>query len=337
MNRWVGPVLCSLLAMPVHGSDKKLTDAENLGFAGPVKSVSTTFQTFMPEPIQPSGYSVIYALSCEQCDFDTHGTEVRSKTGGSLVRKSLDAEGRVQEEITENEEGEATYRTLYTNGLAGKLEQDTYLDGKLVHNSTFRYDSQGNMVEWNVHKPGGTLESHSWSTFDGRGNELESVSDGPGDTYFDIVQTYNPQTGHLESFTSLNRDGSVHLYFRMNDDTVLSYWQQPGNHRNSHGNDVCFENDDRTERNCRDYNLDGTYTMVRYVFTDKSKRNPLKATLYGTDHQVVMAAYYDYELDTCGNWTRRTVRIQTGESGERRLLEKDARTLTYYPSDGTRP
>src|ERR1019366_6002615 len=79
-----------------------------------IRIAMITFQTFMPEPIQPSGHSIIYRLSCEQCDFDTHGTEVRSKIGGSLVRKSLDAEGRFAEEITENEEGEATYRTLYT-------------------------------------------------------------------------------------------------------------------------------------------------------------------------------------------------------------------------------
>jgi hypothetical protein len=59
----------------------------------------------------------------------------------------------------------------------------------------------------------------------------------------------------------------------------------------------------------------------------------MKATLYGTDHQAVMEADYEYELDAYGNWTKRTIWVQTRESGERQLLEKDARTLTYYPAE----
>jgi len=48
----------------------------------------------------------------------------------------------------------------------------------------------------------------------------------------------------------------------------------------------------------------------------------VKATLYGTEHQVLMEA--DYELDAFGNWTKRNVWVQTRESGGRQLLEKDA-------------
>jgi len=78
-------------------------------------------------------------------------------------------------------------------------------------------------------------------------------------------------------------------------------------------------------------------TTIHYTFTDKTKRNPVKVTLYGTDHQVAMEADYDYELDAFGNWTKRTVWVQTQESGERQLIEKDIRTLTYYPAEAASP
>jgi hypothetical protein len=253
-----------------------------------------------------------------------------------VERNTLDGLGRVQEEIWENEKGEVTSRNVYTNGPAGKVQGETYMNGKLSSTATFRYDSQGNVVGSSTYKPDGTLESHHESTFDERGNELESVSEGPGDIYYDVVKTYSPRTGHLESFTSLNRDGSMRLWFRLNDDVVLSYWQQPGD-KHTYGSGICFADDNGTERDCREYNWDGAYTTTHYTFTDETKRNPVKVTLYGTDHQVVMEADYEYDLDAFGNWTKRTVWVQTRESGQRQLLEKDARTLTYYAAEATRP
>jgi hypothetical protein len=122
----------------------------------------------------------------------------------------------------------------------------------------------------------------------------------------------------------------MRLWFRVDDETVLSYWQQPGD-KHTYGSGICFADDNGTERDCREYNWDGTYTTTHYTFTYKNKRNPVKVTLNGTDHHVVMEADYDYGLDAFGNWTKRTVWVRTRESGQRQLLEEDARTLTYYP------
>jgi hypothetical protein len=55
MNRLVALLPPFLLAMPLFGAGKKWTDAQNLGFAGPVESVTTTEQTFMQQPPQPGG------------------------------------------------------------------------------------------------------------------------------------------------------------------------------------------------------------------------------------------------------------------------------------------
>lgn len=248
----------------------------------------------------------------------------------------LDGVGRVREEISENEKGEVTSRHWYAYGPAGKTQDNYYLNGNLITSSTFTYDNRGNVIEWDIYKPDGTLQYHQWSTFDERGDELESVSEGLGDIYYDFIRTYNPRTGHLESFTSLNRNGSMRLSYRVNDDTVLSYWQQPGDKPTS-GSGIWFSDDNGTERVLRLYNWDGTYTTTHDTFTDKTKRTPVKVTLHDTDHQLVMEADYEYEMDAFGNWKNRTIWVRIGESGERKLLEKDVRTLTYYSTEAPRP
>src|ERR1019366_3845324 len=99
-----------------------------------------------------------------------------------------------QEETSENEKGEVVSRHVYTNGPGGKTQEDSYMNGKLFNSTTRTYDDRGNVIESNSYKPDGSLESHNWSKFDQQGNELEMVAEGPGDIYFDIIRTYNPQT-----------------------------------------------------------------------------------------------------------------------------------------------
>ena len=328
-------VILLLLAIPTFASRKKWTQAENMGFAGPIKSVSGTHQSFAPQPKEPDGFSIVYSSSCEECEFDREGNQVRSGTvenghfRGGVMHEIRDELGRVKSEIWENEKGEVISHHDYTNGPAGKERDDFYLNDKLVNSTTFRYDNRGNIIESNVYKPDHALDSHNEAAFDNEGNQIESLSEGPGENYSHVIQTYNPETGHLESFTSLNRDGLVRLQLRLHDDTVLSFWQKSGD-KPTYGSGLCFGDDEGTERECRNYNWDGTYLTTQYTFTDKSKRNPLKATRYDTDHQVVMEVKYDYEFDSVGNWTKRTVWVKTPESGKWQLLEKDARTLTYF-------
>jgi hypothetical protein len=331
------PILFVLIAIPTFGSKKKWTEAENMGFAGPVKSVSATQEIFMQEPRQPDGPTIIYPLSCRECEFDRDGKQIRSGLldnghfRGTVKHEIRDEARKLQVEEEIDEKGAVTSRHVYTNGPFGKTQDDFYRNGKLYNSSTLRYDGRGNVIESRTCKPDGTLESHSESTFDDPGNELESTTDGPTVPYWHVIQTYS-ETGDLESFTSLSRDGSVRLRFRVSGNTMLSFWQQTGD-EHTYGSGMCFADDDGTERDCREYNWDGSYATVHYTFTDKTKHNPLKATLFDTEHQVVMEADYEYEVDALGNWTKRTVWVQTRESGHRQLFEKDTRTLTYY-ADG---
>jgi hypothetical protein len=151
--------------MSLSAAGRKWTQAENMGFDGPIKSVSTTYQTFMQQPATLDGHPIIYSLSCGECEFDRAGNQVKSgwmdngHFSGNVEHKILDELGRVREEIWENEKGEVTSRNLYTNGPAGMVRDDSFVNGKLFNTATYTYDSHGNVVESNSYKPDGTLES----------------------------------------------------------------------------------------------------------------------------------------------------------------------------------
>jgi hypothetical protein len=66
---------------------------------------------------------------------------------GSVERRILDRLGRMEEKIWEDETGHAMSRHVYTNRPAGKVRDESYMNGKLFNVATFRYDSQGNVVE----------------------------------------------------------------------------------------------------------------------------------------------------------------------------------------------
>jgi hypothetical protein len=330
MSRWVALIFWFLLAMSLYGAGKN-TDADGLGFVGPVKSVATTTQTFMREPTLPGGPAIIYPLFCPNCEFDRNGNMVRSMTGNQQQRTIRDAQGRIKEQIGENENGEATWREVHTYS-PDKMESEDYRDGSLFRRSESTYDDRGNLIESSTYLPDGSLDSYNWNKFDERGNLIEFRAEGPGSLYYDVLQTYDTRAGHLQSTISLNRDGSIRLWSKVNDETVLSYWQQPSDER-TYGSDICFSDDNNAVRDCREYKWDGTYLTTHYDFTDSTKRNPLKAVLTGADGDLVLEADYEYEFDRHGNWTRRTVWVRTQESGDRQLLEKDSRTLTYYGAE----
>jgi antitoxin component YwqK of YwqJK toxin-antitoxin module len=86
----------------------------------------------------------------------TIGTLVNGKFVGSHKREVRDEQGKVREEVWDNEKGEVTSRHVYTNGPFGKIKDDFNMNGELFNTTTFEYDEQGNVTESNVYMPDGS-------------------------------------------------------------------------------------------------------------------------------------------------------------------------------------
>ena len=107
------------------------------------------------------------------------------------------------------------------------------------------------------------------------------------------------RTGHLQSTVSLNRDGSIRLWTRANDDTVLSYWQQPG-HERTYGSDMCFS-DDHCDRGGLPPIQSGTGAIRRPITGSPTRRSTTpaaKAVVTAADGHLVLEADYEVRFST---------------------------------------
>jgi hypothetical protein len=330
-------VLCVFLVLltilPLLASHQKSTDAERDGFKGAVKSVSTKTVILNPQPRQPdNGFAVVDPISCEVCDYDEEGNSIRRgqnwATGfvGGTTRYVRDEDEKVRQRIEENEKGELASRVMI--GQFGKTEEEVYQHGVLQSRNEYRYDQNGNMIEWLTFDADGAQTASTTATFDQQGNVTEQFDRGPdGSFLLHFTQSFDADTD-AQSFTNYNEDGTVRLTFTAKANKITNYWQQPSDER-EYGSQFCFT-DEPKQGECETHNPDGTIWRTVAIFADEKKRNPTRAELRDNDNQVQMAADYEYEFDERGNWTKCSVWTWTRESGERKLHETDSRTLTYW-------
>jgi hypothetical protein len=207
-------------------------------------------------------------------------------------------------------------------GQFGKTEEEFYLHGILQSRNKYRYDENGNIVEWLTYDAHGVQIARTTATFDEHGSVTEQFDYGPKNKFLlHFTQSYDPETD-VQSFTNFNEDGTVRVTFTAKGDRVTSYWQQPSD-VHEFGSTVCFKT------GCDSHNLDGSAFRTVTKFADGERKNPTRVELRDVTDQIKMAADYEYEFDGHANWTKRSVWIWTPESGERKLLEIDTRTIMY--------
>jgi hypothetical protein len=205
----------------------------------------------------------------------------------------------------------------------GRTAEEFYQHGVLQSRNRYSYDENGNIVEWLTYDAHGVQIARTTASFDEHGTVTEQYDYGPKNKFLlHFTQTYDSETD-VQTFTNFNEDGTVRLTFTAKGNIVTSYWQQPSN-VHEFGSTVCFKS------GCEEHTLDGSAFRTATTFADGERRNPTRVELRDVTDQVEMAADYEYEFDGHGNWTKRSVRIWTPELGERKLLEIDTRTITYW-------
>ena len=71
-------------------------------------------------------------------------------------------------------------------------------------------------------------------------------------------------------------------------------------------------------------------SYLHFDYLDAEKRNPTSAEWRDSEGNLKLAAYYDYQIDAYGNWTRRAVSVWSPSLGERKLYETDSREIEYW-------
>jgi hypothetical protein len=296
-----------------------------------VKSVSTRVERKAVEFREPDGPAVILTAGCEECNYDLDGNRIRlgqmdgTNFYGHTIQFIRDSGGIVTERVDQNEKGQLTGRSVM--GPFGSVEDTVYSDGQLASRRTYRYDDRGNVIEILALDPDGAEVSRSTMTYDDTGHVVEEWDRGRNNSFeLHFVHTYNPKS-HFETFTTFNENGSAKLSWVLQDATMLSYRQQPGD--GSVLGSTFFMDSGPRKQEARNYHSDGTFERVESEFLDEQKRNVSHMERHGPTDELVIVADYEYEFDLIGNWTKRTTWLWTPGLGRRTLYEIDYRTIEY--------
>jgi hypothetical protein len=321
-----------LLATCLGASEPKTSDAQSDDLAGQVRSVSTKQETQQLAWGQMNAKAAFWGVSCLECEYDREGNRIKSgglvdgEFRGDIIRIVRDETGRMNERIVENVKGEVIRRDAL--GPYGITEQVVYQEGKTISRSTWSYDQNGHVTEFYQYDQDGVVTGSSISTSDASGDIKEQWDYGPDGVFrLHFAQIYNPQTD-ISTFTSFNENGSANVTFTTKGTKVLSYWQQT-DEKNVFGSSFWRDPVGRTlvTHNC---NPDGTCDEITSHFFDEARHQVSRVEWHDPAQVLRLAFDYEYESDSFGNWTKRTVWVWSPELGERKLSETDNRTITYW-------
>jgi hypothetical protein len=318
-------------AFPARASSKKWTDAELDGFKGAVKSVSTNVQVLESHPDSIDHPVIAHPVWCPVCEYDEAGNSIKQGQNfdgrfvGETSQYVRNEDGTIREKISVTEKGQVSQKIAL--GPFGMTEREYYLNGVLQDRQTFRYDQSGNLIEWLTFDADGNQTASSTASFDEQGNVTEQFDRGPGQNFLHFTQSFDPDTG-VQTFTNFNKESTVRLTFTAKDNRITNYWEQPGAKR-EYGSGVCF-NSAPKERECEDHYPDRKVWHQSERFIDEHWHDPIHVELRDETGELQMAADYEYEFDSHGNWTKRSVWMWRAYLGERKLHEVDSRTLSYW-------
>jgi len=322
-----------LIASIASAQQPSKTDAEMDGFAGQIKSVSTTETHFPVKWRQPDGSTLAIPIFCRECDYDSEGTNIRS---GQVVSGEFHGEISVLER---DGNGHVIDRKVYSAstgqllrheilGPFGKTHETDYLDGKVSSEELVDYDQYGHMSNWQSLDSAGnqTSRNRTITTKDG----VPTDRSGWGkDDRLSWRQTYDPKTEE-EHFTTYDDSGSVKLILTCIRGQVTSFREQSDLPSEFGGNLIASLDNGNAENYDCAKNRSCERSIVHYEYMSPGKRNPTSAEWRDAEGRLLYAAYYEYELDAFQNWTHRKVSVWSYDNPERTPYEDDTRTITYW-------
>ena len=223
---WSCGVALLFLTSAFLGAQTK-TDAQNDGFAGPIRSVASLAEKYGVKWQQPGGPTMVAPMWCQDCEYDPDGTKTKSgqivegKFFGQTIRLIRDANGNV----TDRYSYDAMWQRHDVMGPYGKTEQEVYLKGKLFSRSTFSYDQYGHMREGLDFDAAGKSDGRTVRVTDKDGTLLRhSTYDQNNELTWE--QTYDLETD-VEHFTTFDEFGKVKLTWTFAKGKLISFWELP--------------------------------------------------------------------------------------------------------------
>ena len=319
-----------LIVVSLEATETKYTDARNDGFFGPIRSVTTKQEPSQIQWQQPSGPIAVLTVWCMDCEYDVEGNRIKSGQTidgvwqGERVR--ILREGNAIVKTSENANGEMFRREVM--GPYGIEEQELFENGKKTSQSNWFYDANGHVSGFRGYDRDGVLTNSSTSVSDASGNYREEWDYGANGSFSLHFLEINEPKSDTCTFSNFNEDGSIKVAYTTVGTKLISYRQETAE-ENVFGDQFIMDPTDKTQEAYRCHG-DGRCDHAISYFIDESRHQVRRNELHDANGVLKYAADFEYEFDSYGNWTKRTVWVWSEELGERKLFTTDYRTFTYW-------
>jgi hypothetical protein len=310
---------------------QKNTEARSDGFFGPIRSVSTRTEMQKGDwHLQDAKISAALGFYSE-CEYDLQGDRIKAGENfegvfwGESIQVVRDEKGNITEKSYKNADGEIVRRYIYG---PHRSEEWGYETGRATLRGTWSYDAEGRLNGVRGYDQNGLLIISNDITNYARGRSEEAWTYGPNGAFSGhYVETHDGNTG-ISTFTTFNEDGATKVASTTMGSKLLSYWQRSSEEERF--GSIVFAQPEGKLLNSYSCHPGGACDQMSIYCSDETLYQINRREWRDPGGILKLSFDFDYELDSFGNWSKRTVWIWGPELGDRKLYETDYRTLTYW-------
>lgn len=307
-----------------------MSERENLGFKGPVRSVLTTVARPNPDPRPETRRKLFVAGNPDWEVFDIQGRRIEFASASTpdgiaaITRCAYKPDGSntcLSSAAQQQESGEQ--RTILPDG---SREVTYFLGSKVTGRDVTQFDEKGTAIATRAYGSDGKLSSES-QTLPNGDDELKIYDEG-GIAIFDL-RTRVSENKHRFDRWSYDSEGRLVWNIAINNDgALLTYWYDIGYKPKVSSSDSLgvFRS-----HLWVDYKFDeqGSGRLEKTVQHTREDGSVSKEH-YGFDGLMDEKVEIEYACDPRGNWISRSVSVWDPGSNLMTEIERDTRTIVYY-------
>jgi hypothetical protein len=206
------------------------------------------------------------------------------------------------------------------------LDIRTWKNGVLFSRVTNQFDFEGRLIELTSYNSRGRVLLRLVYRYDAGGSIMESYAPRPEGQFVLQMSSRYDLAGELVQQSVFDAGGQTVTAFSLSGGHLTSYWQRA---ECGCANSVEVTSDGVSYT--YQTNVDGTLrTTVANHRLSQSRIEPSDVERFAEDGSLAEKVVFDYERDSWGNWTKRTVYLEDAITGVSFPVQEDNRTIVYY-------
>jgi hypothetical protein len=314
---------------------------QNWGFKGQVHTALTRHIALGTDPRTQPKLFIPPTLAWFAFDPAGNLVEVSSQqdkngTVIGITHSEFDSQGRETRSFTQLDSKQIVTNNEYDTLPDGALETRHYSDGQLQIRTVARHDAEGRVIESSTYDSGNQLINFATWRYDEAGRTQDWLVNGPKNALnIHLTDRYEGEEALVRS--GLDPIGKVVWTLSTNNGELTSSWIDPS----------CSSSQGVTPAYCHgsigwtdtekgvttEYRIGDDGELLKTIqdhFGRPGNSEPDTVELYDGNGKLLEKLAYQYDRDSNGNWTRRTVSVWDAVANNFAPLAVDERQLTYY-------